>query len=103
MTRGQIASIAIAPIKGCGLQYLDEAMIGLHGIAEDRRFFVVGAGERQLDARRGILSRIRQRWNETTRELTLNIDGTEISGVVTHGARARGRVSLGRRPRGRRP
>jgi uncharacterized protein YcbX len=44
-----VARLNIAPVRSLGLETRDEIDLGLDGVAEDRRFYVVDAGDRLVD------------------------------------------------------
>jgi hypothetical protein len=83
----RVARISIAPIKSLGLVHPDEIELGPHGVAGNRRFWLVDRNRRLFNNKRnGPLVRIRPEWDELTRELALTLpDGTRVAGTVELG------------------
>jgi uncharacterized protein YcbX len=82
-----VTRISIAPVKSLGLVHPDEVEIGAHGVAGDRRFWLVDEDGRLFNNKRcGPLVRIRPEWDEESRTLTLTLPGGErVDGVVELG------------------
>jgi uncharacterized protein len=67
--------------------------VGRRGVADDRRFFVVAANGRQLDARRGALTAVAPVWDGDARRLALRLpDDVVVEDVVALGERVDGLV-----------
>jgi uncharacterized protein YcbX len=83
----RVARISLAPVKALGLVHPAEVDLGLDGVAGDRRFWLVDEDGRLFNGKRnGPMVRIRPRWDESTRELSLLFpDGTEVGGTVELG------------------
>ena len=45
----RVARLSIAPVRSLGLETRDEIELGLDGVAEDRRFYVIDGGGRLID------------------------------------------------------
>jgi len=45
----RVARLSIAPVRSLGLETRDEIDLGPDGVAEDRRFYVIDAGDRLVD------------------------------------------------------
>ena len=45
----RVARLNIAPVRSLGLEARDEIDLGPDGVAEDRRFYVIDAGDRLVD------------------------------------------------------
>ena len=45
----RVVRLNIAPVRSLGLETRDEIDLGLDGVAEDRRFYVIDAGDRLVD------------------------------------------------------
>lgn len=82
-----VARISIAPVKSLGLVHPDGVELGLHGVAGDRRFWLVdGDGRLMNNTQYGPLVRIHTDWDETTRRLALTFpDGEVAEGIVELG------------------
>ena len=79
--------ISIAPVKSLGLVHPDEIELGRHGVAGNRRFWLVDEDGRLFNNKRcGPLVRIRPDWDEDSRTLALTLpDGERVEGVVELG------------------
>ena len=76
---GSIAWIAIAPVKSMALVFLDEAHLGLAGIAGDRAFAVVDDQRRLVNGKRfGRLATITPDYDVATQRLRLAFSGDQI-------------------------
>jgi uncharacterized protein len=84
---GQVAWIAIAPVKSMALVFLDRAHLGLAGIAGDRAFAVIDEAGHLVNGKRvGTLALIRPEYDADASRLTLRFpDGETISGEVILG------------------
>ncbi len=77
--RGSVAWITIAPVKSLALQPLDEVRLDLEGAAGDRRFFLLDAAGRLLNAERvGKLVGVQARYDETANTLELRFPGGKV-------------------------
>jgi uncharacterized protein YcbX len=85
---GRVARLRIAPVKGLALLERDAVEIGTEGVAEDRRFVLVGPdGRHRSGLAHGPLVRIVPDYDRVAERLTLRFpDGT----VVTADARGKG-------------
>ncbi len=99
--RGSVAWITIAPVKSLALQPLDEVRLELEGAAGDRRFFLVDADGRLLNAERvGKLVGVQARYDETANTLELRFpDGKVVAGEVTTDGEVETRSSAAHWPR----
>lgn len=71
---GRVAWIAIAPVKSMALAFLDEAELGLDGIAGDRAYALVDAAGRLVNGKRaGVLATVRVAIDPAARTLTLHL------------------------------
>ncbi len=79
--------ISIAPVKSLGLVHPEEIELGRHGVAGNRRFWLVDEDGRLFNNKRcGPLVRIRPDWDEDSRTLALTLpDGERVKGVVELG------------------
>ena len=82
--------ISIAPVKALGLVFPDEVELGPHGVAGDRRFWLVDADGRLFNNKRcGPLVLVRPAWDEQSGRLALSFpDGREVAGTVELGPEA---------------
>ena len=72
MEQPRVVRISIAPVKSLGLVHPDEIEIGPHGVAGNRRFWLLDEDGRLFSNKRcGPMRSIRQEWDEQTRRLTL--------------------------------
>jgi uncharacterized protein YcbX len=83
----RVARISIAPVKALGLVHPDAVDLQPHGVAGDRRFWLVDAEGRLFNGKRnGPMVQVRPEWDEATRRLALHFpDGTEVAGTVELG------------------
>jgi uncharacterized protein YcbX len=83
----RVTRISVAPVKGLGLVHPDSVDLQPTGVAGDRRFWMVDADQRLVNAKAcPELLQIRPRWDETTNELELRFpDGAVAAGVVELG------------------
>ncbi len=79
--------ISIAPVKSLGLVHPEEIELGRHGVAGNRRFWLVDEDGRLFNNKRyGPLVLIRPDWDEDSRTLALTLpDGERVKGVVELG------------------
>ena len=79
--------ISIAPVKSLGLVHPEEIELGRHGVAGNRRFWLVDRDGRLFNNKRcGPLVLIRPDWDEDSRTLALTLpDGERLEGVVELG------------------
>ena len=69
-----ISRFNVTPVKGMGLHHPDEVMLGVAGIPESRRFFLVdGYGEMFSSWAFGALVRIRAEYDSASEQLTLDL------------------------------
>jgi uncharacterized protein len=80
MTR--VARISISPVKGFRLLHPEEVELGPDGVAENRRFFLVGAdGQRLRSSRTPWPVRVRAEYDSDRERLRMELpDGTRIEG-----------------------
>jgi len=83
----RVTRISLAPVKGLGLVHPDAVDLRPTGVIGDRRFWMVDADRRLVNAKVcPELLRIRPQWDETTKELELRFpDWTVSAGVVELG------------------
>lgn len=84
---GQVARIAIAPVKALHIVEKDAVEVDHTGVAGDRRFWLVDGDGRLVNGKRHPhLLRVRVEWDEAKRELGLEFpDGRQVKGVVEPG------------------
>jgi uncharacterized protein len=84
---GRVARISIAPVKALHVVNPSEVELGPHGVAGDRRFWLVdGDGRLANDKRFPQLLRVRAEWDEATRTLGLEFpDRRRVEGIVEPG------------------
>jgi uncharacterized protein YcbX len=77
-----VARISIAPIKGFRLSHPEEVELGLYGVLENRRFFLIGPdGERLRSSRTPWPVLVRADYDAENERLRMTFpDGTEIEG-----------------------
>lgn len=80
----RVVRINLAAVKSLGLLQTDEIELGARGVAGNRRFWLLEPDGRLVSNKRHpSLVQIRPRWDETTRELSLDFpDGTRVAGIV---------------------
>jgi uncharacterized protein YcbX len=83
----RVARISIAPVKSLGLLHPDEVQVEMHGVAGNRRFWLVDAEGRLFNNKRnGPMVQVAPEWDEESRVLALTFrDGTRVEGVVELG------------------
>lgn len=75
---GRIAWIAIAPVKSMALAFLEEAELGLNGIAGDRAYALVDPAGRLVNGKRaGILATVRVAIDPRGGTLTMHLPSVE--------------------------
>lgn len=79
-----VSWVSIAPVKGLGLVHPDEIVLGPQGVAENRRFYLIGGGGiRYSVLEDGRLLQIRPRYEAADERLTLSFpDGTVADGEI---------------------
>ena len=84
---GRVARISIAPVKALGLVHPPEVELGEHGVAGDRRLWLVDESGRLFNNKRnGPIMAVRPAWDESTRRLELTFpDGEVVAGTVEPG------------------
>jgi uncharacterized protein YcbX len=84
---GRVARISIAPVKALGLVHPQEVELGEHGVAGDRRYWLLDEDGRLFNNKRhGPMLAIRPSWDERTRRLELAFpDGAVVAGTVEPG------------------
>jgi hypothetical protein len=77
-----VSKLAIAPVKGLALRHPDEVLLGVHGVAENRRFFLVAAdGRHRSGLAFGPLAAIIPDYDAASERLTLRFpDGAVVEG-----------------------
>jgi len=77
-----VARISVAPVKGFRLLHPESVELGPHGVAENRRFFVVGAdGQRLRSSTTAWLSLVAADWDTHDELLRITLpDGTAVEG-----------------------
>jgi uncharacterized protein YcbX len=97
---GRVAWIAIAPVKSMALVFLDQAELGLDGIAGDRAFAVIDEHDRLVNGKRaGSLATVVAEHDPAGRSLALRFpDGSEATGRLILGAPIQPIFSRGPRP-----
>jgi MOSC domain-containing protein len=80
-----VSKLAIAPVKGLALRHPTEVVLGLHGVAENRRFFLVGSdGRHRSGLAFGPLAAIVPDYDSASERLVLRFpDGATIDGDVS--------------------
>ena len=98
-----VCELAIAPVKGMRLCWVDALELGPAGVLGDRAFLVVGAnGELLLTTRTPALLQVAPRWDARRGVLALRFpDGSEVAEAVEPGEPAGARLYDGREVRGR--
>ena len=102
----RVTALSIAPIKGTRLERVARVELGEHGVRENRRFFLIDASDRMVNAKAlGELQTIVSRYDDAGRRLELELPGGQVvSGPVALGehvsaqffsGEAEGRIVLG--------
>ena len=105
-----VARLNIAPVRSLGLETRDEIDLGPDGVAEDRRFYVIDAGDRLVDQlTSGEMVQVGSWTNPDATRLRLTFpDGTVVEDEVVldgaiethiHGRTAAGHIVEDRGPR----
>ncbi len=83
----KLDAIYFSPVKSLALQRLERALVTRHGIAGDRRFFIVDAADRVFTQREcGPLVRVRAAYTLEPESLRIDLpDGTVAQAPVVHG------------------
>ena len=83
-----VSGLAIAPVKGLRLCPVDSVVIGEHGVRANRRFFLIDARERMVNANRlGVLETVVADYSDADRVLSLTFpDGDVVAGEVALGS-----------------
>ncbi len=83
----RVVALAIAPVKGLRLLARDEILLARDGVREDRRFYLVDARERMVNAKAlGELEAVVPDYDDGVRRLALTFpDGAVVDGTVEHG------------------
>lgn len=88
-----VSELSVALVKGMRLAHPESVVVDQHGIADDRRFFLIAADGRQYDARLGPLQAVVPTLDEHG-SLDLRFpDGHTVSGPVVLGEGTSGRVT----------
>lgn len=76
----RIARISVTPVKGFGLEHPEEVSLGLSGVEENRRFFLVDSdGQRLRSSQTPWPTRIRADYNAASELLRMQFpDGTAV-------------------------
>lgn len=84
----RVVALAIAPVKGLRLVARAEVELGRGGVREDRRFYLVDARDRMVNAKAiGELEAVVADYDDGARTLSLAFPGGEVvEGTVAHGA-----------------
>ena len=85
---GTLASLAIAPVKGLGLQHPEQVEVTVHGVVGDRRFAMIDEQGRLANGKRfGPLVQVSASTSDGPETLVLRLpDGREVGGEVVLGA-----------------
>lgn len=84
---GRVAWIHVAPIKALAIQELEQVELDRHGVENDRRFCIVDADGRMLNAKRvQRFVAVRPHFDDAMRHLVLEMpDGTDVKGAIDLG------------------
>jgi uncharacterized protein YcbX len=85
----EVVSLSIAPVKGLGLAHPHEVYLGPHGVAENRRFYMIDeAGRRYGLARDGALVQVQAEYDAGGETLRIVFPGGRtVEGAVAAGER----------------
>jgi uncharacterized protein YcbX len=85
---GVVAAIAYAPVKGLGLNQVDEVELELTGVRDNRRFYLIDEDGRLVNGKvAGPLVRVRATADDDGTSLVLQLpDGSTVDGPVELGA-----------------
>jgi uncharacterized protein YcbX len=80
-----VSKLAIAPVKGLALCHPTEVVLGVHGVAQNRRFFLVGSdGRHRSGLAFGPLAAILPDYDAASERLVLRFpDGATVDGDVS--------------------
>jgi uncharacterized protein YcbX len=86
-----VTSLSVTPVKGTRLHTVDELELGPHGVDENRRFYVIDARDRMVNAKvHGALTTIVADYSAAERRLKVAFpDGQVVEGVVRTGDQVR--------------
>ncbi len=86
---GRVAAIVIAPVKGLRAIAREEVLLGPFGVRENRRFFLIDAAGRMINAKRlGSLQAVVADYADAERTLALRFpDGSSVDGELRAGER----------------
>jgi uncharacterized protein YcbX len=84
-----VSALSIAPVKGLGLEHPDEIVLERHGVAENRRFYLVDRhGQRFAGKECGPLVQVAAEYDAAAERLALRFpDGIVVEGTVRLGER----------------
>jgi hypothetical protein len=82
-----VSRLSVTPVKGLALHHPEEATLDEHGVAANRRFYLVREDGRLFSGlQHGPLVRVRAEWDEEADRLSLLFpDGTAVAGEVQLG------------------
>jgi uncharacterized protein len=82
-----VSRLSVTPVKGLALHHPEETTLDEHGVAANRRFYLVREDGRLFSGlQHGPLVRVRAEWDEATDRLSLAFpDGTVVAGEVRLG------------------
>lgn len=83
----RVSRLSVTPVKGLALHHPEEATLDEHGVAANRRFYLVREDGRLFSGlQHGPLVRVRAEWDEEADRLSLLFpDGTIVAGEVQLG------------------
>src|SRR5579875_25105 len=83
-----VTGLAIAPVKGTRLRAVEEVSLGLSGVRENRRFYLIGETDEMVNALRlGELQQVVSHYSDHDRTLRLQLpDGRVLEDRVVLGA-----------------
>jgi uncharacterized protein YcbX len=83
----RVSRLSVTPVKGLALHHPDETALDEHGVAANRRFYLVREDGRLFSGlQHGPLVRVRAEWDEEADRLSLVFpDGTVVAGDVRLG------------------
>jgi hypothetical protein len=84
----RVVTILVAPVKGLRVLTREQVELGIDGVREDRRFFVIDAQGRMVNGKRvATLQAVVAEYSDATRTLALTLPGeAALSGPVETGA-----------------
>ena len=82
-----VSRLSVTPVKGLALHHPEETTLDRHGVAANRRFYLVREDGRLFSGlQHGPLVRVRAEWDEDADRLSLRFpDGTVVGGEVRLG------------------